>query len=582
MSRTPKKPPQQWYGNYRVDSDSMGFEGKDGYAPVIYGFAWVQEPICDPKSKQTSYLVRIEPLVGEACTIRVEAKDLNSSSRIATILGNNGILVQLPSKVQHLLASTAAHGKFTQKTPRVLIEHPGWFAGGNGFYTGNVSILAPSVVARTYRFEPVISSPFAIQGNLDDWWENIGQHIASNPLVLGATCLGMASPFLQQAEQGSRMICFWGPKGCGKTLAIQCAATVFGNGIDPAAGTYAADLPYVTKFSTTTNGIEPLLERYSPMFIPLDELTEQQGTFMGELAYKISSGEGKHRMTSHLKPAKSHRWHLVLLTTSEKPLADLLAAGGKKVYGGMLDRAIDIEIGMHGVFNDFGDFGSFKALTRHLKAACGQYYGAAGHALLEYAVNNPDAVAQRLAELKDIEERLLPENCGDGERRVVKCFSLAEAIGKLAIDAGVLRCDEQQVLDAMQKITDLWWYSRGGALRTVANFLIENQNRIEVRTPADPVRNAIYALDDLFIIPKFIFDHEFGEDANRMVSELAALDALIRDTKNSNRTKIRYCNNRMWAYVIPMKKLEPYLDHALEAQPGTKKIAGDNIDEMFE
>ena len=94
MSRTPNLPPQKKYGSYLVKSDSMGFDSDDGYVPVTFGFAWIREAICDPQTKQISYLVQIEPLVGEGSTIRVEAKDF-TNSRLTIILGNHGVIVRV-------------------------------------------------------------------------------------------------------------------------------------------------------------------------------------------------------------------------------------------------------------------------------------------------------------------------------------------------------------------------------------------------------------------------------------------------------------------------------------------------------
>lgn len=582
MSRTPNLPPQKKYGSYLVKSDSMGFDSDDGYVPVTFGFAWIREAICDPQTKQISYLVQIEPLVGEGSTIRVEAKDF-TNSRLTIILGNHGVIVRVSSEVQRMLAATAVHGTYLEKEPRILIDQPGWFANGKGFYTGNDVVLEQSLQEKAFRFEPVHAAPFAVSGTQGDWWENVGQHIARNLVALGATMVGLSSPYLQQAGLGSRMFCFWGPKGCGKTLIVQCAASVFGNGVDPAAGSYAANVPYVTKFSTTINGIEPLLARYSPMFVALDELTEQQGAFMGELAYKISSGEGKHRMTSHLKSAKANRWQLMVMTTSEKPLEEILAVGGKKIYGGMLDRAIDVPVGAQGIFTDFGDFDSFKALTRHLKAACSQYYGAPGKALLEFTVNNPEVVAQRLAEASEIEERLLPAGCGDGERRVVKSFAVAEAIGKLAVDAGILRCDETVLEAASQTMVDAWWFSRGSALRTVAEYLADHDERIAYEAPSLLSRAKAFVFDDKVVIPEGEFFKEFGPDkGTKLIQELTTLNALLRDTSNANRTKRRFCNNRLWAYVIPMDRILPYLEQVMAMRENEPDAKPDELDASFD
>ena len=255
----------------------------------------------------------------------------------------------------------------------------------------------------------------------------------------------------------------------------------------------------------------------------------------------------------------------------------------------MLDRAIDIPLGEGGVFSDFGDFESFKALTRHLKTACGEHYGAPGKVLLEYVVNNPDAVAERLGELKEIEEALLPPGCGDGERRVVKCFAVAVAAGKIACDAGVFRCDETEVMAAMQHLTGVWWHHRGGALQTIAEFVVDNQERILDEPPTLAKRPKAFlakvaAKDgkpatEALIIPENEFDLAFGPEGSGLVRELATLNALIREQPNRN--KHRFCNNRLFAYVVPFDRVYPYLEQVMEARENNSKTT-DALEEMLD
>lgn len=580
MSRVPKQPPQREYGPYFVHGDSIFVQTEGGDILIMTGYAWIKEAIRDEKTGEISYLTQIEPIVGEAKTIRIQAKEM-TNTKLKVIFGNHGLIVHVSAHLEKFLARTASEGSYADKTPRILIDKPGWFADDQGFFTGSQSFLNANLKPAAYRFEPVQRSPFAVKGTLDEWHEAIGRHIENNPLPLAMTLMFIASLFLKQLGLGSRIFCFWGAKGTGKTLGTQCAATLFGNGIDPAAGLYASDPPYLTKFSTTLNGVEPLLARYAPMAIAMDEMTEQDGNVMADLAYKVSSGEGKHRMTSQMTPAKSNQWLLTVVTTAEAPLVESLAASGKRIHGGMLDRAIDVAIGHDGMFPEFGGFDSFRALTRHLKKVTGQYYGSAGQALLEYAVSNPDAVRARLAEAVEIEEALTPETCGDGETRVVKCFAAGVVAGLIAIDAGVLRCEEEQVLNAMSQVTDIWWFSRGGVLRTIAEYLADNEERLVWDVPSIDKRARAFITKDNVVIPDGDFDKAFGDKAKSMVSELVSLNALVRE--QNNRNKSRFCNNRLFAYVIPLNRLLPYMAQVAQERPEKdKKTPREKVEELFE
>lgn len=545
------------YGPYSVENNSVMYTTKDDQKVVTTGLAWVEEAVRDPKTEYCSYLVSVAPVVGKLTTIRIEAKEMGSSARLQEMIGNLGVIVHESVHLRKFLQLTAAHGTFAKGIPRILIDRPGWFADGQGFFTGTEPITAPTLDASRFRFEPVPRAPFAVRRTLDDWYDAIGQHIERNFLVLGATCLSGVSPFLPNLGLGSRIVSFWGSKGTGKTLVIQCAGTLYGNGADPASGHFHEHTPFVTKFATTYNGIEPLLARYAPFPLLLDELTEQGGESLGPMMYKVSSGEGKHRMTATGEAAKEHRWLQTVITTSERSLADAMTAGGKPVLGGMSDRAVDIAIDETGVFQDFGKLGDRQILFRHLKKACGQFYGSPGHAMLNYAVCNPQAVQERLDEAEDIEERLLPDGCGDGERRVVKLFAAAVAAGNIAVDAGVFRCGPEVIEDAMHRITDIWWRNRGGVLRTIAEHLEAHDADVLPQAPSLSVHAVAFLHNGNVIIPEAEFNLAFGDQAKKMVQDLAGLNALVRE--QPNRTKHRFCNNRMFAYVIPIARIEPFM-----------------------
>ena len=584
MSKTKEKatnrPPKNAFGPYSILGNSVYFETKDNQLEIMTGSARIIESVRDQKTGHLSYLLQILPMIGEPITIRMLPKEM-TAARLTETLGNHGIIIHNANHIQKFLNKTASEGEFADKPPRILIESPGWFSGVAGFYTGKRAIMAPNLKQSDYRFEPVRNAPIYENGTLAEWQEEIGQHIERNFIVLTIACVGIASLFLKQLNLGSRMICYWGGKGTGKTLGSQCAASLFGNAIDPASGCSSDDVPFITKFSSTTNGIEVVLARYSPFPLALDEATEQSSDIFRALAYLIASGEGKHRMDSKLNAAKGNKWLLSIITTAEKPLSEMLAANGKLVLGGMSDRAVDVAIDGCGVFQNFGEFESFKSLTRHLKDVCGKFYGTPGHAILSYAVENPEEIQARLDEAEDIEERLMPDGCGDGERRVVKFFAAAVVAGNIAVDAGVFCCEPEEIEDAFKRVTDIWWRGRGGVLHTIAQYLLDNEARVYFEEPNLKHLAAAFITDTQVVIPVHEFNKAFDHDAKKMIDELNGLNALVRE--QSNRNKHRFCNNSLFAYVIPLSRLEPIIKNlsSLQAEAGCEADDGD-IDELEE
>lgn len=565
-------PPANSFGEYMLEDGRVLCQAKKGDIPVMTGLVWIDEPVKCPVTGKLSYLLVVQPKSGDVCTLRITHENF-SAKYLKKTLGECGIIIHEDRLAAHYLSITAGYSNVLHKTPRTLIESPGWFANGHGFYTGQKAIVAPDVNTSEFRFEPVSRSPIAVKGALKDWQKNIGIHIQRNPVLLALASVFIASPFLRMLGMGSRLLNIYGPKGTAKTLGSQCAATVWGNGIDPAAGLYSKDEPYVTKFATTINGIEPLLARYSPFAIALDELTEQAIASLGELSYKISSGLGKHRMTSQMEAAPVNRWLLTIVSTSERSIADAATIGGKLLLGGQADRAIDIPIERVGIISNYGSFSDFSSITRHLKKACGENYGAAGQAILQYAVDHRDQVKNFVDTAEAIEQRLMPVNCGDGERRVVKFMSAAVVAGHIAIAAGVFDCTEEVVEAAVQLLVDEWWRGRGGCLRRVAEFVVENSANI-VEEPPQLYSSAKAFIDKgNVIIPATVFEREFGEDADTLVNELWGLNALVREQKNRN--KSRFCNNRLAAYVIRMDRLEPIMLELVDDEGRTHSSDGE-------
>jgi putative DNA primase/helicase len=394
------------------------------------------------------------------------------------------------------------------------------------------------------------------RGTLKQWHKQIGVLIVDNPILLAMTCTSIGSIFLGRLGLGSSMHNYCGPKGLGKTLGLQCAASPFGNAIDPAQGAQAQDPAFIARFNGTINGFEALLGSYSPLPVLLDELTESSASVVYQSCYMMAAGEGKHRMTSTGEAAVRERWQSNIIVSAEVTIADTIAASGKAMHGGQSDRAIDIPIGDVGVLNNYGSFASFDAATSHLKRACSEQYGTAGEAIFQYCSDNPDVVDALLAMAPDIENELLPADCGPGERRVVKRFAAAVVAGRIAVMAGVFDDDAvEKINTAIKLVISLWWGARAGSLLRVRRFLDENHGEILMGKPEVDCEAVAFVDERVTVIPVDVFNREFGGDATRILNELAGLNAL--KTEQPGRHVHRFCNNRFRGYAILTKRLWP-------------------------
>lgn len=543
-------------GKYVCQKSSVQFDqGKDQHIPVMEGVAYVDRFVKDPATGESSCIIAVVPSVPDMqpSLVRVEQKLLSNPKELGAILGARGVIVlNLTHASKYLLASAVEAIKLGKS--RELVKKPGWVAVHRAFFTGSKLITSSGIDADAFWLESLDAPVMGARGELHTWQAKIGVHIVANPIVLAMVCIGMASLFLDRLKLSSFLANFFGEKGTGKTLAEQCAASILGNGVDPAQGAHEDHPAYVSRFNGTVNGCEKYLSRYSPLPILFDELTEVSTSVINALCYMIASGEGKIRMLPNGEKAPRERWQSNVITSAEVSIVERITESGKQMLGGQADRAIDIPITESRVLTHYGSFDSFNAVARHLKHSCGEVYGSAGEAIIQYCCDNPDVVNDLVKQAPDIERRLLPKGCGDGERRVVQRLAGAVVAGRIAVMAGVFEEKAIEKIDAaFELVTGLWWGARGGALAHVRSFLEEHIEEIQYGEP-DPDCEAIAFVDDQYtVIPTNVFARAFGEDAQRMLGELKGLGIL--KCQQEGRHMYRFRNGRVLGYKLVSKRV---------------------------
>lgn len=529
---------------YSIQDGMTYYESPDGPEPIMQGLAQISQAV-RTASGVMQYNIRTFNPWGEANEFAINASDLTNDSVIKALM-NEGLMPLVPKRVRDFLIKSAA--ACAGRGRKYLLERVGYHEAYRLYFSGSYIYADESIDIDRFEKRVTPLARMCSRGDLDDWKNNIGVHVVANDLSLFVVCYALASVLLERASLGSMAANLFGEKGTGKTLMLQLAASVFGNGSDPA---HAADNnTYITRFAATQNALEPLMASYGCLPAILDELGQTDITDLGKTVYLLAGGSGKRRMNANLKLAEYATWRLHILLSGEVSIAGHITASGKVQKGGQADRAADIPLPPSGVFSDFGRFKSFEALTRHLKSVCGKYYGTLGEAFVATSVSNSEYIAAYMEELADYVDMLAPADCGPGERRVVQHFALSAIAGLLAVDFGLLDCDHDRIIEAHKTVTDLWWRCRAKSVDLIKDFIRRNSHAIKVRPPTG-MDTAIPAVVDhakgRIIIPVDVFNSAFTEPAT-VASELAELGHLIREQEG--RHVCRVANNKLRAYCL--------------------------------
>lgn len=491
---------------------------------VCSGLAVVTQ-IVNAGRDSTGYLVKYLTDTKRSGQLYFSGMDMGNNGVIHR-LQEAGIVIHSPADLKRYLGYSST--LINAQPELMLVNSIGWGPDNGYFYTGNEMLLAPDVEASLLHCERPDFVPLGTSGTLSDWKSQIGVHIEENPLPLAFSCIALASILLPKAGIASGIFNLHGTHGKGKTLCLQLAASLFGNGGDPAARLMVPP-PYIGKFNGTEAGLEAILRDHSPLPVILDELGETGISSLDRLCYSMASGQGKSRMRSNLKAANRSEWLLNTLVSSEKSIREIIESRGKTQMGGQADRAADIPLPEKGIFTSTGEFSGFDTLTRHLKAATRKYYGTPFVEFIQYCLDNYTDVEKAIDMLDEMASDLKPTGCESGAFRVVQRLSLAAITGLLAVQAGIFDCDENVVTDSFKYLIKLWWEQRLDCLARVREFIAENGHRAAKGFPRNSATTMVFYYKDLVVIEKRAFDAEFG---TKLAEDLEAAGALKREQKN--------------------------------------------------
>jgi len=421
---------------------------------------------------------------GKTKELAIPAARLHEDPAIlARELANAGLRI-IPSKERRLVAYLASHTTEAriQSAPRL-----GWMDrtdGGLAFVFPNSVLSARGddrVVYQPERYSPTVGT-VRPSGTLRDWQGHIANAVAGNDLLLFALCAGLTPPWLKLADSDSFIVHLHGTTSRGKTALAQVAASVWGCAVDPAE---SAALSFIKRWNTTGNGLEGLAEAHSDLVLCLDELGASTNKDPSALIYQLAGGQGKNALNQNREIKAPRAWRTVGISTGEMSLEAVLSSNGKPVKGGLLHRALDIEV------TDIAGHlpeDQRAAFVTQLKRDCAKFYGTAGDALIkaiiaQYPSLNDARTAAREA-VDTLTQQLTQPHHAPEQARALRRFALIAWAGTFAARHGVLPINPALIRQAVARIAEQWGSTTTGTdtdriIEAVRAFILKHGARFQ-------------------------------------------------------------------------------------------------------
>jgi putative DNA primase/helicase len=385
-------------------------------------------------------------------------------------------------------------------------------------------------------------------GTLEEWQRNVVSACIDNPVALFALGIAFAAPLMRLFNVDGGGFHFWGASSRGKTLLLQIAATVFGNGADPAL---LPDGSLIQRWNTTANALEGTALAFNDLLLPMDELGTSNIKNFGQAIYQLSGGVGKRAMNANRDMRAVRAWKVMIISSGEHAIThEIEAKTGVQARAGQLIRFIDISV--DNIFPAWGDVTEAKKKADALKVACSQYYGVAALPFLEYVVktaNHEPSMQRWHNQFEIIEDGLANENPNlqPEQRRAIKRFALVACGLLMAKDAGCIAVKDETIMDAVLNVLKLWLTEfptvseaeRG--IEHIKHFILTNPNRFGNANYAHGSGNNLVGYRhasehlNLYLVPKENMVEVCGRaNYGAVVKKLDELGMLLKNNTNNN------------------------------------------------
>ena len=394
-------------------------------------------------------------------------------TEIAQLLAAGGLPI-VPGREKTLLRYLAA---FDVKDKLIAASCTGWL--NDAFVLPTESINEPEGQRIVYQPSGLSNTSKAIHtsGSLDKWKEGLA---SASCTVRFAVCSSLSAPVRFKAGIEAGGFHFYNVTSQGKTTLLQAAASVWGNGVDPAIA--GGDEAYIQRWNSTSNALEAKAEVFNDLALIIDEIGEGDPREFGRTIYRVISGTGRNRSdrTGGLRDSKS--WRVTILSAGELAVSDFIESGGGRIKGGQMVRLVDIDLtALEALFTGAGQADALKKI-------CATHFG---HVGIELIRKVPDLTEG----WDDFNQAQIGEAATAITKRVRKRFALVAHTGVLAVEAGILPWSKEQVIESAQAVYQAWHEHSGAVsdidrgVMSVKDFILKKESQFEIPNQEYPVRD---------------------------------------------------------------------------------------------
>ena len=335
-----------------------------------------------------------------------------------------------------------------------------------------------------YEFSDPLSSQFCTQGTLEEWQENVSKLSEPHVYLVLAICAGFAGQILELLSHKGGGIHFKGVSSKGKSTALNIASSIWGH----------PDKYYRT-WRNTSNALEKTASSHNDGLLVLDEIGEVPSKDLGSITYMLVNGMGKTRMNSEAELKETSQWRLVLISSGETTVSEIMQEAGQKSKLGQEIRLINIDIdeSPFGIFSKVNFSKDAASQANLLNSNVKLFHGVAGLEWLNYLTQYKNRARTLATELHDEFRELLNTNSPHGHlQRVADFFALIATAGEMATQAGITNWKSGTALHAIQVVYNDWMakfqfvgnYEEKQILTQVKSFFEANSSsRFELISP---------------------------------------------------------------------------------------------------
>lgn len=368
-------------------------------------------------------------------------------TELRKVLADQGVTIAIGANERKLFLTYLA--SYPIKKFALCVNKVGWH--------GDQYILPNNVIGSNrlnelvvYQTNDLIQDKYKRKGTLEEWQENVSKKAEAHKFLVLAICVAFAGSLLNPLKQNGVIIHNKSKSSKGKTTSLYVSASVWGNPLD-----------YYQTWRSTSNALEQAAFSHNDGILILDEIGEiSNPSELGNIIYMLINGNGKGRLTKSISLRDINKWQLMVLSSGEKSLSEIMQEVGQKTKLGQEIRLINIDLDSspHGIFDsiNFEDNAAQQAmlLNKNLKL----YYGTAGIEWLNYLTSDFQKRLSEAQSLFDEYSKFLIADCKEGHIiRVANSFALIAVAGELATQAKITSWRSGTAFRAVKSVFTEWY-----------------------------------------------------------------------------------------------------------------------------